>query len=322
MNDKLLIELLDDLTDPQNDDVHIQNVLLERCLNASRSELEEFVAELRNSCIYIPTLKIFTSRLCDEPLRFNSQAKLNVTIRNLASLLLTDVVMQNLNHSDTPGFGELLHNCIELLWKFRENNPGSLTDNKGNNGLNLFFHTIKIIFKAILDARVLGILVTSPPGRRCIKRILFDFRMINQIEQEQLLSSVDIVASLVEKCSEHKEVSPRQEEGFSAYKACTALLETLKSHQTAEKISLSNRKNSLPPMLHDMVKFDNKESRSQHWNRKRAATSANIHSTNSVSMSIKDEQYLNLLGMSVPQKPTDVHNLLRELEKRKMDLFQ
>ncbi|CAI2170806.1 19767_t:CDS:2, partial [Funneliformis geosporum] len=322
MNGKLLIELLDDLTDPQNDDVHIQNVLLERCLNASRSELEEFVGELSNSCIYIPTLKLFTSRICDEPLRLNSQAKLIVTIRNFASLLITDVIMQNLNHSDTPGFGELLHNCIELLWKVRDDKPGSLTDNKGNNGLNLFFYTTKRIFKAILDARVLGILVTSPPGRRCFKRILFDFKMINQIEQEQLLSSVDIVAALVEKCSEHKEVSLRQEQSFSAYKACTALLESLKCRQNEEKILLVSRKNSLPPMLNDMVKFNNKESRSQHWNRKRAATSAHSNSANSVSMSIQDEQYLNLLEMAVPQKQSDLHNLLRELEKRKIELFR
>ncbi|CAG8715937.1 3621_t:CDS:2, partial [Funneliformis mosseae] len=196
MNEKLLIELLDDLTDPQNDGVHIQNVLLDRCLN-------------------------------------------------------------NLNHSDTPGFGELLHNCIELLWK--EFSKQSCSRN----------------------------LVASPPGRRCLKRILFEFRMINQIEQEQLLSPVDIVAALVENV-------------------------------------LNTRKSYLVWKRDLCVVRNSKESSKCGKNLagKREATSAHSNSSNSVSMSIQDEQDLNLLEMPVLQKPSDLHNFLRELEKRKIELFQ
>jgi len=306
---------------PQNDDIQIQNALVKRCFSSSDSDLDEFVGELsqllRNSPNdYIPTLSTFTSHLCDDSsrnyLRLNSQ-KWNSKLSDFASLLITVVIMQNLDHSDTPGFGEFLHNCIELLWKARNVN----SDNKGNNGLNLIFKTTKNIFNAILNANAFGILVTAPPGRRSIKRVLFEFSMINRIEQEELLKSVDIIATLVDKCSEHKEVSPRLSEVFSAYKACTALLETLKSHQNAELNLLINRKNSLPPNLNDMVKVD--RDKKSKTNRKRAFSSSH---DNSIPLSTQDEQHLAILEMKIPQKSSDLPNFLRTLKQRKIDSFR
>ena len=47
-----------------------------------------------------------------------------------------------------------------------------------------------------------------------------------EIEREELLRAVDVVAAFVEECSEHREFSY----DLSEYKACTALLETLRGH--------------------------------------------------------------------------------------------
>jgi len=222
-------------------------------------------------------------------------------------MLITDVMMENLHNSDIPGFGELLHDCIELLWWTGNNNK----DNK---------LTTKHVFCTILDADgVLGVLISETYGHRCFKRILFDFNMIIQIEQEELLKAVDVVATLVEKCSEHKDVTSQLSEGFSVYKACTALLKTLRGYQSVKQFLLVNRKNSLSPMLDDMVRLDDKETRTQHWNRKRAAS--NFHN-NLTLLSIEDEQYLALLKLPRPQKLSDLPHLLWVLEQRKIDSFR
>jgi hypothetical protein len=309
MDERFLIELLEDLASTQNDDGQKQYILLERCLNASKSDMDEFLDELSRSFdTYLSILQTFIFHLCNKYLRTTPRFNLkrwNTSLDKFASMLITDVIVKNLHNSDIPGFGELLHNCIELLW---------WTDNKDNR------LTTKHVFSAILDTNgVFGVLISENYGRRCLKRILFDFNMIIRIEQEELLKAVDIVATLVEKCSEHKDVPSQLSESFTLYKACTTLLETLKSHQNLKQILLVNRKNSLPPALDDMVRLDDKDSRTQHWNRKRAAS--NIHN-NFTLLSIEDEQNLALLKMSKPQKPSDLPHFLRALEQRKIDSFQ
>lgn len=308
MDERFLIELLEDLANSQNDDGQKRDILLERCLNASESDMDEFLDELSRSFdTYLSTLQSFMFHLCNKNLRATPNFNLkrwNTSLNKFASMLITDVVMKNLPNSDIPGFVELLHNCIELLWR---------TDNKDNK------LTTKHIFSAILDANeVLGVMITETYGHRCIKRILFDFNMIIRIEQEELLKAVDVVATLVEKCSEHEDVPSRLSEGFSIYKACTALLETLRSHQSLKQILLVSRKNSLPPTLDDMVRLEDKESRTQHSNRKRAASNIN----NSTLLSIEDEQNLELLNMPKPQRPSDLSHTLRALELRKIDSFR
>src|SRR5205823_5376377 len=146
---------------------------------------------------------------------------------------------------------------------------------------------------------VLGVLLSEGSGHRCLKRILFDFNVISRIEHEEVLKAIDITVALVEKCPEHKEVSPQISNALSVCKACTALLKTL----SAEYDLLTTRKTSLPPMLHDMVKFDDVEkSGTQH----RANCSLG-------PLSIQNEQNLMLLGLVPPQKPSDLPNYLRLL---------
>ena len=59
-----------------------------------------------------------------------------------------------------------------------------------------------------------------------------------------------------------------------------------------------NRRNSLLPNLNDMVKIDHeKESKT---NRKRAFSSPNNNSINSIPLSIQDERHLELLEMTKP----------------------
>ncbi|RIA97777.1 hypothetical protein C1645_228267 [Glomus cerebriforme] len=305
---RLLIELLEDLTKSQNDDGQKHDALLEHCLGASESDLDEFLEDISSSLItYLPTLQIFISHLYKKFLKaspsLNLQARWKTSLDKFVSLLITIVITNNLHNSDIPDFGELFHNCIELLW---------WAGNKDNNNrLKLIFQSV---FSAILNADgVLGVLVSGIHGR-CLKRILFDFNMIVQIEQEKLLKAVDIVAALVEKCSEHENDSSR----LSVYKACTALLKSLRSHQNLEEILLVNRKNSLPPMLDDMVKLD-EESRTHHWNRKRATS--NLHN-NLVLLSTEDEQHLAKLGMSRLQKLSDLPHFLRDLERKKINSIQ
>src|SRR5437868_5362904 len=99
---RLLIELLEAITDSQNDDGQMWDALLKRCLSASRSELEEFLDELSQSPdTYIPILRTFTFHICNKYSRtipsLNLQAKWNTTIPNFAMLLITIVIMKNLH---------------------------------------------------------------------------------------------------------------------------------------------------------------------------------------------------------------------------------
>src|SRR5688572_28438583 len=100
MSEKL-IECQEVLTGSQDDDTQMQNVFLKHCFDSSKSELNEFVGELSEltSLPCMPSL----SHLCDESsrnyLRLNLQ-KWNATLSNFASLLITVVIMRNLNHFD------------------------------------------------------------------------------------------------------------------------------------------------------------------------------------------------------------------------------
>lgn len=316
MDKRPLIELLEGLTDSQHDVEKKRDALLERCLSASKLELEEFLDDLSQLLgdspgTYLPTLKTFTLHLRNKfksplaILKFNSQTKWNTSLPNFTSQIIIVVIKKNLRHSNISGFGELLRNCVELLWSTEK--PA----NDKDNNKQLAFYTMEGIFSAILDEDgAFEALVLGASSRDCIKSILFDFGMINRIEREKLLKAVDMVAALVGKWSEHEE---QLEKSLSVYKSCTALLETLRSRQSLEKI---HRKNSLPPTLDDMFKLDNKEFRTQPLNRKRAVTS--FHA----SLSVEDEQHFMQLGMKMPQRPADLPHFLRDLEQRKIGLFQ
>src|SRR5947207_2433006 len=119
MKEKFLIEILEELTSLQNNDKKTRNALLKRCLNASRSELEEFLKELsqllcHSPDIYLPTLTTFISHVRDESLCVTPHQA--TSLPNFISILITVVIVQNLHYSDIPSFGKLLSNCVELLW--------------------------------------------------------------------------------------------------------------------------------------------------------------------------------------------------------------
>jgi hypothetical protein len=240
-----LIELVKDFTNSQNNDELEQNALLKQCLNASKSDLEELSNILPDT--YLPTLQTFISLLCNENSRERIK-KQNTALHNFISLLITTIIIKNLNHSDISDFVELLHNCIVLL---------QLAD------LN---QTIKDVFSEILNTDgALGVLISNASGCYCLKCISFG----NLIEQEELLRAVDMVAALVEEC-EHREFSY----DLSKYKACTALLKTLrglykefgarwnleplsikdKQHLTLLRMVIPERSSDLPHFLQALVK--------------------------------------------------------------------
>ncbi|PKK63431.1 hypothetical protein RhiirC2_855013 [Rhizophagus irregularis] len=304
MFERPLNELWENLVDSPNDDGW--DILLERCLTAPKLDLDKFLGELSHSFdTYIPTLQIFILHLYNKYLRVTLNLNLmNTSLDKFISMLLTDVIANNLQNSDIPGFGEFFHNCIELLW---------WNSNKDNNML-----TVKHILSTILDADgVFGVLISENYGHRCLKRILFDFKIIIHIEQEKLYKALGVVSAL-EKCSEHKNVSSRLSKSFSVYKSCNTLLQILES-QSVKQTLLVNENDSSQPILDDMVGLNNKNSKKQHWNRKRDVS--NIPN-NSTFLSTECEQYLNLLKMPAPKKPSDLPTFLRALEQRKINSFQ
>lgn len=315
--DETLIDLLEGLSDSQNDE-QILNVMLKRCMKAPISELKMFFEDLsqvlhRSPKVYLSTLQslifYFYNNSSRTILRPDLQIRWNT---NFASLLINIVIIRNLCHCDESGFGKLFYDCIELLWWTY------FTENKRNNEYVFVLETTKRIFSAILNEEgAMEVLISEVHGHRCLKRILFDLKMINQLDRKELLRAVDLVVSLVEKCSEHEDVSSRLSEGFSKYKACVALLESLKNYQSYQnsKHAPLISKNSLPPMLHEMDKIikdvDEEKPRTQHLTKKKM-----------ISLSDHDEQYFSLLKMSVPHKVSDLPNILGSLEQRKIDLFQ
>ncbi|PKY41812.1 hypothetical protein RhiirA4_396541, partial [Rhizophagus irregularis] len=313
MDGKLLIELLEGLTGPQNNDGQLQNALLERCIKASGSELKEFLDELsqllcESPNIYLPVLQLFISHLRDESSRIIRRRNLqNTVLLDFFSMLITIVIMNNLHHSDILGFREILRECIELLWKCLDDKPSSSVSNKNNNQIKM---TTKRLFSAILNAKgVLEVLLSESSGRYCLKRILFEFNMINEIEQNDLLNAVDMAASLLKKCSNHMNVPSKLSDGFSIYKACASLLESLKNHQNTKNFE----RNSLPPNLLEMVELNYEKI----GNRKRS-----VSNSDELKFLAKDEKYIILLGMETPRKLSDLPKFSRDLEKRKINSFK
>jgi hypothetical protein len=321
MDEKLLIELLERLSGPQE-----KNALTERCLKPSGSELKEFLDELsqllRDSPDnYLPRLQTFITHLREY---FSTARRRNLRnaaqgLANFVSMLITVVIIKNLLYSDIPNFGELIYDCVELLWQCRDDKPSSSTGNKINGQIK---STTKRLFTEILKTEgAFGVLISEAPGRLCIKRVLFNFNMINDIEQKDLLKAVDIVASLLEKCFDHENAMPK----LTVHKACNALSETLINY----KSSLNARKNSsqLPDLL-EMVKLDegpnnnefnnnNSNSNSNKNNRKKSISSSN----ESTPLSVQDQLHLTLLNMESPRN-ADLPNFLRDLEQRKIDSFK
>jgi hypothetical protein len=213
MDKRRLIELLKDFEGSH--DKWKRNALLERCLNASPSDLLELSSGTPDN--YIPILRAFISHLCNESSR--ATHKRNTALFDFTILTITIVITKNIYHSDIPDFVELLHNCIELLWLIR---------NKDNDKLN---GIMKYLLTIILNADgVLEVLILNYFGRHCIERMLLDFKMIKLIEQEELLKAVSVVATFMEKCSKHQEFSYDLLKNLNEYKACLALSEALRSY--------------------------------------------------------------------------------------------
>ncbi|CAG8492712.1 7239_t:CDS:10 [Diversispora eburnea] len=295
-----LIELLEDFSSSQNDTGQTRKILIERCTNASKIELEEFTNDLSGLLCNSPDDYLsFFQYLYDDSTRHNKW------LPNFASMLINNAIVPNLKHSDIHSFGLILYYCIEFLWRVRNDNS------------NLASQTLKRVIHAIIsEDGVLGILISGAPGRRCFKRVLFDFELSNQIERDELIKAVDIIMTLVEKCYDHKDISPRLSEVFPIYKACTALLKTLRTQHT----ELITKKDILPPTLQNMVKLENKEYRTKHGNDKHKATASN--SNINLALSTQDEKHLTLLKIKFPQKLSNLSNFLREIEQRKINLFQ
>ncbi|CAG8536872.1 991_t:CDS:10, partial [Racocetra fulgida] len=238
-NNKHLIEILEGLTGLESNVKKAQNVLLERCLNASSQELKGFFDELLSVLcqypdVYIPTLKTYLSYLYGK----------------------------YLCNSD-------ISNNKQTIW------------------------TTERVFDEILDAHgVFGIWISDKSGCYCIKRILFEFNMIEMIDRNKALRAVDMVASLVENCSDHIIGTSQLPEKLSEYKACTALLETLTSYQDAQNLNRG------------------------------CSASKSMITVKSLPLTIQDEQNFAILGMETPGKLSNLYIILRTLEKRKIDLLR
>ncbi|CAG8553834.1 5171_t:CDS:10 [Ambispora gerdemannii] len=227
MDDFSLKELFEDFTGSEDDEQKL-HVLMKRCHTASNCELEDFVNELSELLCnsfesHIPTLKAFLSQLLEKySKRPTLLTRYNAVFQNFPSLLTNCIIMQNLHQCDFPGFREIFDYCFELLWRAQNN--------------KIAIQTTKDILIKILDSDgVLGVLISGSHGRHCLKRILFELNINNRIDKEKLLKAVDMVAIIVEQCSEHEEVSPRLSETLSIYKACSTLLDKFRSYQNAER---------------------------------------------------------------------------------------
>ncbi|CAG8673474.1 14520_t:CDS:2, partial [Ambispora leptoticha] len=216
MEDNSLIELFEELAGSENDEKKL-HVLMKRCCTASSNELEDFINELSElSCcsfeLYIPILNAFLSQLLEYSRGSTLLTKYTTVFQKFPSLLINHVIMQNFHQCDIPGFGELFDHCLELLWY-------------QNNKITI--QTTKDILDKILDSdSILRVLVSGSHGRHCLKRVISELKINNRItEKGKLLKAVDMVAAVVEECSEHKNISPWLSEALSVYKACSALLD-------------------------------------------------------------------------------------------------
>ncbi|CAG8552607.1 4844_t:CDS:10 [Diversispora eburnea] len=180
MDKRLLIELLEDLTNFQVNNEQILDTILKKCCNASKLELAKFINDLSLSLRqspdeYITAMQIFIWHLKDDSLQ-----NLNRWLPNFVSNLITEVILPNLDYSDFLSFRELLRNCVELLWWADLNKE-------------LATQTIKNIFSAILRTKyILEILVSETSSYYFFKLILFDFNIINLIREEELIQSMEL----------------------------------------------------------------------------------------------------------------------------------
>ncbi|CAG8534857.1 6439_t:CDS:2, partial [Racocetra persica] len=307
-NNKLLIEILEGLAGSGCNDKESQDVLLTRCLNASSQELKEFFDELSELLcqypdIYIPTLEAYLSYLYKK-YSCNSDSRLS----NFTSMLITITMVGNLRYSDILQFRELFRLCVELLWKISDNKTAIWITER--------------VFNEILDAHgVFGIWISDKSGLHFIKRILFKFNMMEMIDRNKALGAVDLVASLIENCSDHNNGVSQLLEKLSEYKACTELLKTLTSYQNAERSVLDAKKNSFLPTLQDMIKLDKNEPEVQNLNRE-CNTSRFVITVKNLPLTIQDEQNLAILGMEVPRKLSKLQIFLRALEEQKINLLK
>ncbi|CAG8439004.1 8533_t:CDS:10 [Acaulospora morrowiae] len=210
----------------------------------------------------------------------------------------------------------LLNDCVELLWRAQSDR---LSISKNNKEKGLLFQTIKCLFNAIIEVDgVFGVLVSEAPGKRCIKRVLFDFNMIEQIEWKKLLKAEDVIAALVEKCYEHNEISPKLSQEFSVYKSCTDLLKVFENHQNARNVQYLEKK-SLPPDLQQMIELNNEERESRYQFRKKAIDNPTAEFNDTILLSTQHKKNLLTLGMEPPQKSSAIRNFLLTLEQRKIN---
>ncbi|CAG8555633.1 6929_t:CDS:10 [Cetraspora pellucida] len=306
-NNKLLIELFEGLTGSESNDKEAQDFLVTRCLNASSQELKEFFDELLEFLcqypdIYIPTLNTYLSYLYEH-------YSCNSMLSDFTSMLITIVMIENLNYSDNAEFRELFHLCVELLWKVSNNKTA--------------IQTTKRVFDEILDTHgVFGIWISDKSGRHCIKRILFSFNMIKIIDRDKAIKAVDMVTFLVENCSDHNNDTSQLPEKLSEYKACTALLKTLTRYQNAERDALFDaKKNSFLPKLQDMIKLEKSDPEIRNLD-EGYNTFKSVMTTKNLSLSIQDKQNFDILGMEAPRKLSELISFLRVLEERKINLFK
>ncbi|CAG8476933.1 5442_t:CDS:10 [Acaulospora colombiana] len=302
MDGKQLIELFDDFASSQDNDGKARDALFDGCLNASTRELDDFFNELSDLLphsldTYLPAL-----------INYLSYPRNRSSTSDFASILINVVIARNLRYFDTSGFGELLYYCIELLWQ--------TCDKK------IAVQAINRLFDAILDAHgVFGILISEAFGHHCLKRVLFDFNMINRIERDKLLRAADVISSLVDKCSVHANAPSQLSERLFMYKACTELSETLNSYQSAERAILNTKKNLVLPTLGEMVKHEKKRSSEKQDRDREQNTRNSVVVKNLPPFSTRDEQHLSLLGMTAPQKLSELTNFLRTLEQQKINLL-
>lgn len=194
MDKRLLIDLLEDLTSSQNNNVQILNILIDRCCTASNLELTKFIDHLSCSLrqspeTFITAMKILVWYLHDDSLRTT-----RIRLPDFSSRLIIDVILPNINYSYILGFRELLRDCIEFLW-------WTVDD------LDKWFarQTIMNLLDAILKINcVLEILITEDSDWNFFKRVLFDFEIIYFIEENKLSQLTEMAIKLVFDCHKHK----------------------------------------------------------------------------------------------------------------------
>ncbi|CAG8599278.1 1529_t:CDS:10, partial [Racocetra fulgida] len=145
--------------------------------------------------------------------------------------------------------------------------------------------------------------------------------MMEMIDRNKALRAVDLVASLMENCSDHNNGVSQLLEKLSEFKACTELLKTLTSYQNAERVASDAKKNSFLPELQDMIKLDKNELEVQNLNRE-CNTSKSLITVKNLPLTIQDEQNLATLGMEAPGKLSKLQIFLRSLEERKINLLK